>query len=152
MKPAIYRFLFPSKPDDMRISLYLLAIRIFFGLLLMNHGVQKWGNYQDLSSTFPDPLGLGSHLSLILAIFAEVACSIGFILGLFYRLALIPMILTVGIAFFVIHGGDAFAAKELALIYLFVFILMYIIGPGRYSLDRILSREFIPRPEESYKK
>ncbi len=152
MKPVIYKFLFPLKPDDTRISLYLLAVRIFFGLLLMNHGVQKWGNYSDLSATFADPLGMGSLISLILVIFAEVACSIAFMLGLFYRLALIPMILTVGVAFFVIHGGDAFAAKELALIYLFVFILMYIIGPGRYSLDRILSREFTSRPQETYKK
>lgn len=142
MNLTVYKFLFPAKPDDPKISWCLLAVRIFFGLLLMNHGVQKWGNYHELSATFPDPIGLGSSISLILAIFAELICSIGFILGLLYRLALIPMILMMATAFFIIHGSDAFAMKELALVYLFVFILMYITGPGKYSIDRILARQF----------
>ena len=39
---AIYRFLFPSKPDGTTISLLLLALRILFGGLLLTHGIQKW--------------------------------------------------------------------------------------------------------------
>ena len=46
-----------------------------------------------------------------------------------------------GMAFFVIHGNDAFATKELALIYLVVFILMYISGPGKFSVDYLLGKE-----------
>lgn len=45
----IYNFLFPSKPNSTGASLFLLALRIFFGLLLMNHGIQKWSSYQELS-------------------------------------------------------------------------------------------------------
>ena len=137
----IYNFLFPLKPDSMGASAFLLILRISFGLLLMNHGIQKWSNFQELSTSFPDPLGLGSPLSLGLAIFAELVCSMAFIIGFLYRLAMIPMIFTMGIAFFVIHANDAFAMKELALVYLIVFILMYISGPGKYSVDCMIGRQ-----------
>lgn len=136
---SIYRFFFPSKPDGTAISLMLLVLRIFFGGLLLVHGIQKLNNFADLSAVFPDPLGVGSRISLMLAIFGEIACSIGFILGALYRLALIPMIFTMGMAFFIIHGNDAFVAKELAFIYFIVFILMYITGPGKFSIDRLIS-------------
>lgn len=136
---AIYRFLFPSKPDGITISLLLLALRILFGGLLLSHGIQKWNNYTEMSAVFPDPLGVGSNVSLGLAIFGELACSIGFIFGALYRLAMIPMIFTMCMAFFVIHGSDPFAVKELAFVYLVVFILMYITGPGKFSIDRFIS-------------
>ena len=136
---AIYRFLFPSKPDGITISLLLLALRILFGGLLLSHGIQKWNNYAEMSAVFPDPLGVGSNVSLGLAIFGELACSIGFIFGALYRLAMIPMIFTMCMAFFVIHGSDPFAVKVLAFVYLVVFILMYITGPGKFSIDRFIS-------------
>lgn len=142
---AIIRFLFPVKPDGQGFSLLLLAFRILFGTLLLVHGLQKWMHFADLSATFPDPLGVGSSLSLALAIFGEVACSVAFIFGFFYRLALIPMIFTMGVAFFVIHGADPFAAKELAFIYLIVYILMYWAGPGKYALDRRIAKAVAKR-------
>lgn len=136
---VIYCFLFPLKPDGRAISLLLLAFRILFGCLLLSHGVQKWTNYATLSVTFPDPLGVGNNISLILAIFGEMICSIGFILGAFYRLAMIPMIFTMCVALFVVHGSDPFVVKELAFVYLAVFIIMYIAGPGKYSFDRFIA-------------
>ena len=128
----IYNFLFPTRPNTAKVSLFLLAVRIIFGILLMNHGIQKWSNFQELSTAFPDPLGIGSPLSLGLAIFGELVCSMAFIIGFLYRLA---------IAFFVIHANDIFTVKELAFIYLVVFILMYIAGPGKYSIDHIIGNE-----------
>ena len=119
----IYNFLFPTRPNTAKVSLFLLAVRIIFGILLMNHGIQKWSNFQELSTAFPDPLGMA------------------FIIGFLYRLAMIPMIFTMAIAFFVIHANDIFTVKELAFIYLVVFILMYIAGPGKYSIDHIIGNE-----------
>ena len=115
----ILRFLFPTTRYTARASLFLLALRVLFGVLLL--------------------LGLGSRISLTLAIFGELFCSVGFIVGAFYRLALIPMIFTMCVALFVVHGNDPFAVKELAAIYLSVFVLMYISGPGNYALDRLIA-------------
>ena len=125
---VVYKFLFPAKPVGNAFSLFLLALRILFGVLLLSHGIQKWTNFSVMSESFPDPLGVGSTLSLGLAVFGEV-----------YRLAMIPMVFTMGMAFFVIHGNDPFAVKELAFIYLVVFVLMYITGPGKFSIDHVIS-------------
>ena len=61
----IYSFLFPTKSNTTKVSLLLLAVRIIFGILLMNHGIQKWSNFQEMSAVFPDPLGIGSPISRI---------------------------------------------------------------------------------------
>ncbi len=135
----ILKFFFPIQPESTNVSLFLLALRILFGMLLLTHGIQKFTNFENLSESFPDPMGVGSHISLGLAIFGEVACSIGCILGAFYRLALIPMIFTMGMAFFVIHGSDPFSQKELAFVYLIMFVLLFLAGPGKYALDRFIA-------------
>lgn len=134
------RFLFPVKPDGTFISVILLIVRVVFGVMLMNHGIDKWANYQELSAVFPDPLGIGSPLSLGLAIFGELACSMAFIIGFLYRLAMIPMIFTMCVAFFIVHADDPFAVKELAFVYLVVFVLMYIVGSGKFAVDRWISK------------
>ena len=141
----IYDFLFPTKSNTTKVSLLLLAVRIIFGILLMNHGIQKWSSFQELSTVFPDPLGIGSPLSLGLAIFGELVCSMAFIVGFLYRLAMIPMIFTMCVAFFAVHGGDPFAARELALAYLSVYVLMYATGPGLYAADTLIARH-LPKP------
>ena len=148
---TILRFLFSDKPYTAGNSWLLLAVRIIFGGLLMSHGIAKWQNFDALSAAFPDPLGVGGGVSLALAIFGEVVCSAGFIAGLFYRLALIPMIFTMIVAFFVVHANDVFAVKELAFIYLVVFILMYIAGPGKFSIDHIIGNELSRRKSRAYK-
>ena len=134
------RFLFPVKPDGTFISVILLIVRVVFGVMLMNHGIDKWANYQELSAVFPAPPGIGSPLSLGLAIFGELACSMAFIIGFLYRLAMIPMIFTMCVAFFIVHADDPFAVKELAFVYLVVFVLMYIVGPGKFAVDRWISK------------
>jgi putative oxidoreductase len=45
------------------------------------------------------------------------------------------------VAFFVIHANDVFAVKELAFIYLVVFVLMYIAGPGKFSIDHFIGNK-----------
>lgn len=135
----IYRFLFPTKLNDTGVSFLLLAFRILFGILLMSHGLQKLMNFDTLAAVFPDPLGVGSHLSLTLAIFGELICSIGFVLGAFYRLAMIPMIFTMGVIYFIVLAGEPFSKRELPFIYLATFIILYIAGPGRYSFDHFIA-------------
>ena len=61
-------------------------------------------------------------------------CSIFFIIGALYRIMMIPMVIVMLVAFFHIHEGSI-VEGELAFIYLMMFILMYISGPGQYSVD-----------------
>lgn len=146
---VINKILFGAKSVGLVGSLYLLAARIIFGLTFMSHGWQKWDNAEALLQTFPDPLGVGSQASLVLALFAEIICSMALIIGFLYRLALLPMIFTMLMAFFVIHGGDPFAVRELSFLYLILFIFLSILGPGRFSIDSLIKRA-INKKNRSY--
>lgn len=130
-------FLFPKPVASKGYSLLLLALRILFGILFMTHGISKILNYTELCFTFPDPIGIGKEVSLVLAIFGELFCSIAFLFGALYRLFTIPMIIVMVVAFFHIHQGDM-AQGELAFLYLMVFIIMYISGPGKYAIDTLV--------------
>ncbi len=133
-------FLFREPFLPVNYSIVLLAARIVFGAMFLSHGVAKWTTFSEMSENFPDPLGIGATLSFWLVMFAEVVCSIGFILGSLFRICLIPMIFTMCIALLVIHANDPLAVKELALLYLTIFVLMFFSGPGRFSIDEILRR------------
>lgn len=134
------KMLFPIRPSISLVSALLLVARVFIGVMFLGHGMQKWLMYATMSQDFPDPLHVGSAFSLILTIIAEVVCSVFFIFGFLYRLVLLPMIFAMGMAFFVIHDGSL-DGGELSLIYMMMFVFMYLIGPGQYSVDAWLRRK-----------
>jgi len=138
-----FRMFFPGHPSSSLLGGVLLLARLAIGLMFMNHGMQKWLMYGELYDTFPDPLGVGSAWSLILIIMAEVVCSVFFMLGFLYRVVLLPMIFAMGMVFFVIHDGSLSDGGELSLVYMLVFVLMYLIGPGKYSVDAWLRKRWI---------
>ncbi len=130
----LQNFLFPTY-HSISFSILLFLARFGFGAMFLTHGLQKLVNFKALSNSFPSMMGMGSTVSLSLAIFAEVFCTLGFITGFLYRLSMIPMIFTMIMAVFVVHANDPFPTKELAMLYLFVFILMYCLGPGSFAAD-----------------
>ena len=133
------KFFFPSVFPDASVSRLLLTLRLFFGFLFLMHGIDQLANFEVLSYSFPDPLGMGSHLSLVLVILAEVFCALTFIGGFLFRFSLLPMLFAMFIAFFYAHGGSI-ADGELAFIYLGVFLLLLVTSPGRYSADYLIYR------------
>ena len=136
-----YNFLFPQTFRGKGVSFLILCIRLFFGVLFFMHGLDKMTNFDQLSLTFPDIMGFGSYMSLMLSIFAEFCCSLFLIFGLLVRVMLIPMIIAMAVAFFDVH--DAMIPEgELSLIYLIVFIIVYLTGPGRFSLDYLIDARF----------
>ena len=57
------------------------------------------------------------------------------------------MIVSMGVAFFDVH--DAMLPEgELSLIYLVVFVVLYITGPGRYSVDYLLDKKFTSEKDD----
>ena len=124
------------------IDLASLLLRVTFGVtMLYLHGYGKFMKFfADGPLKFGDPIGLGPEISLILTSFAEFFCSGLLIIGLFTRWATIPLIIAMVVAAFVVHGGDPLKKMELALLYLAVYTVILLIGPGKYSLDSILKK------------
>lgn len=119
------------------VALFLL--RLGFGLTMaLSHGRSTLVGFLEDPSRYPDPLGLGPQLSMGLMAFSELACALAVAAGLLTRLALVPLVLGMGTAFFVYHAGDPFGARELALLYLTVWVVLLVAGPGRLSCDHLL--------------
>ena len=123
----------------------LLFLRLFIGGMMLSHGWAKLASFSTLSATFPDPLGVGSTLSLLLILFAEVGCSCMQIFGIMTRLAALLLMFGMLMAFFVVDGADPFAVRELPLLYLGVYVFLLWGGAGSYSLDEWIRRRIIHR-------
>jgi putative oxidoreductase len=121
-------------PMTLNIGLFLLRF-VSSAIMIMNHGWPKLMQYQNLSTVFPDPLGLGNSFSLSLAIFTEVLCAFFVLIGFFTRVSSILLFTTMTVAFMIVHGPDAFEKKELAVIYALIYFVIALTGPGGWSFD-----------------
>jgi putative oxidoreductase len=118
-------------------DLGLLLVRLLAGGMMLTHGIPKIDRlFGEGPVKFADPFGLGPEISLGLAIFAEVACSIFVMIGFKTRWATIPLMITMLVAAFYAHADDPFGDKELPLLFFTVFLSILISGPGRYSVNQ----------------
>ncbi len=134
---SLLRFLqfnfIPRSPD-----FALLILRVWLGLsMLVLHGWGKLMGIRNGGSGFPDPLGVGSTLSLSMAVFAEVVCAALLVLGLATRFAALVLIILLVVAFAMVHGTKLSGPGngELAFVYLAGFLAIFLAGPGRLSID-----------------
>ena len=121
----------------MKREMGMLFLRITFaGNMLIAHGIPKLTGFNSIAASFPDPFNFGSKLSLILAIFAEVFCSVLILIGLKTRIATIPLIITMLTEAFIIHAGDPWSKQEFPLLYFYGFMAILLFGPGKYAIDK----------------
>lgn len=138
MKKALNLITATTTERNAAFGLLILRVGIAFTMVYL-HGYSKLTNFSQLSGGFPDPLGIGSFASLALVVFAEFFCSLALALGLFTRLAAIPLVINMSVAFFMIHAADPLNKKELPLLYLLVYLLFLFVGAGRFSLDSLIA-------------
>ncbi|MDF1867711.1 MAG: DoxX family protein [Saprospiraceae bacterium] len=115
----------------------LLLLRLTFGgIMIINHG---WGKmtklFGDAPIKFGDPIGIGAEASLSLAVFAEVFCAFFLVIGLFTKQVAVPLIITMMVAVFIVHGDDPFKKMEMGILYLVPYISLFLMGAGWYSID-----------------
>lgn len=118
----------------------VLLLRLFSGLFMMHYGWKKFIGFEERAASFPDPFHIGSPVSLSLTIFGELVCPAFIVLGLFTRLALIPSIITMLVATFYAHSGQSIMEREHAISFLIPYLAIFLIGPGRYSIDALRNK------------
>lgn len=107
-------------------------------MMFLGHGWGKFTGFMEGADSFPDPLGVGPVVSLGLAVFAEAGCAVLVFVGYKTRLAVIPLVFTMVVAAFVIHGADPWGDKEMAVLYALCFGMIGLTGPGQFSADRFI--------------
>jgi putative oxidoreductase len=127
-------------PRSLQTDLACLLLRVLFGSLFVYYGWLKVAGYEQMAAAFPDIIGIGARLSLILVIFAELVCGLLVLVGFLTRLSVIPIFITMVVAYFIAHAADPFQVKQVAFIHLSLCAVVFILGSGRFSVDAVLFR------------
>lgn len=134
--------IFQTVVNTNHLDYIILLLRITVAVFMITHAIPKMNKLMTGGEIqFSDPLGMGPTVSLVLAVFAELICSILIGFGFLTRLATLPLITTMAVAAFIVHAGDPFKQKELALMYLVLYIVLFFIGSGKYSIDYFISKK-----------
>jgi putative oxidoreductase len=117
---------------------FLGLLRIVAAFLYMAHGTQKLLG-------FPGGAGHVPYISLYgLAGVIESAGGLFILLGLFTRPAAVIAAGEMAVAYFLVHFKQGFWPLlnhgELAVLYCFLFLYIAVVGPGPWSLDRVLAQ------------
>src|SRR3954449_12673613 len=122
----------------------LSILRIVVGLLFIEHGTQKIFNFP------PRPNARAYELFTLvpgLAGIMELVGGILIVLGLFTRPVAFILAGEMAFAYFMSHAprgffpiGNGGNAGELAILYCFVFLYLWLAGGGAWSLDRLWAR------------
>ena len=122
------------------VSAALLVLRLGVGILMMHYGYDKLVYFTEYQDKFMNFLGMGRTMSLALVVFAEFFCSLFLILGLFTRLAAIPLIIVMSVIIFKVNHGHVFGDDENAPLYLTGYLVLLFVGPGRVSVDSLIGK------------
>jgi putative oxidoreductase len=136
---------FSTAYSDTAFNVGTLAIRVIFGFILCYYyGLDQIKNFSHLQNVFPDPLHIGHRISFILALFAELICSLLLALGFLTRFAALVLVIYFVVAEFLVHKGHVAMMNgvlhEQAWLYLGAFIAILMVGPGRISVDGAMGK------------
>ena len=132
-----------------------LFLRLFVGVMFMQFGIRHLVNFTELCADFPTVLGISSEASLILMIIIELVCSLLILAGFLTRLATIPPIIAMIAAEYyilhdllphsLIHGLTWDQPGYLPIMFIGIYLFILLAGPGKISLDYLISLFIISR-------
>ena len=123
---------------DDRKDIGVLLLRLFVGVRLIYgviDNVTSWEHmikFRDFLQQFNFPIPLAAA---IVSVYAQLLAGVMFILGWKIRFAAILMIINFLIAILMVHWGEKLEPMTPALAILFISILFFFQGAGKYSLD-----------------
>lgn len=135
VRSDLKRKILSSESLDTQIAMFIL--RVLFGGLIMYHGGRKIAAFDEVYPWFPDPIGLGSSASFLIVVLIEILFGLCIAVGFFTRIAVIPVLLTMAVAFFIAYSRFQFMDREVSFAYLLLSAVVFLAGSGKYSVDRL---------------
>lgn len=132
----------PVAPD-----LGLLALRLLvFVPVFLKHGTEKLFTFHTMSQNFLNPIGIGPVPTLVIALIADSLCSLLIVAGLGTRWAALYSFCNLSVAWAIPHHfallvhSSTGAAGEALFAYMSACVVLFISGPGKFSLDAEIDR------------
>lgn len=132
--------LFSTKYSAGAFNIGMLILRGGMAALMIPHGYDKLVHFATYKKDMLNFMGIGSATSLALLIFAEFFCACLVLLGLFTRLACIPLVIAMTVALVKAHKSQVFGEGEHATLFIIGFLTVLVLGPGRISVDAALGK------------
>ena len=126
------------------------VLRAVVGLIFLAHGAQKlFGKGVGVVAGMTEGLGIPLPvLAAVALILVELASGAALILGLFTRLAAVPLAFSMLVATLMVHLPNGFFAREGGIEYTLLLtvacVALAMMGAGEAALDRVLARRGIP--------
>ena len=118
----------------------LLFFRVVISGALMTHGYGKMVRLLEGNIWGRTHLFFNEEISMALVAFAEFICPLFVAIGLGTRLFTIPIIYTFIIIVFDVHLDDPFSKMEKGMLFLASYVLIFLLGPGKFSVDNQISK------------
>jgi putative oxidoreductase len=118
----------------------MLLLRLGAGALIIPHGYDKLIHFSEKKDSFMNFMSMGSTLSYSLVIFAEFFCGMFIVLGLFTRLAVLPLIIAMSVVVFKASHGNIFGKGAEGALFLSCFSAILLCGPGKVSVDGLINK------------
>jgi putative oxidoreductase len=126
----------------LRFHITLLFFRIVVAIqLMLAHGLKKIGIGVANAETVPNPLHLPEILNQVFAEAANLVFPGFVIIGMFTRIAVLPILAVTLTGFFVVHFHDTSSEKDIPLMYSVAYLLLLSFGPGKFSADFYINRK-----------
>ena len=130
---------------ELSVSVGLLVLRgVVAGSMLIKHGLEKVLHFSAMAQHFPDPIHIGPVPSLVCAMIGDFVCNILLIFGVATRWAALFSFVNLFVAWGLVHDFAFFGKPgehgELIVLYLAVMCALTLTGPGRFSVDWVLSK------------
>lgn len=136
-------------------NLARLFMRLFVGIMFMQFGIRQLTHFWSMCDSFPTVFGLSSQTCLILMIVCELVCSLMIMTGFLMRMATIPPIFTMIVSeWYIVHdllphaelyGLDSTDPGYLPIMFIGIYLYLLLAGPGKISLDYLISISIIAR-------
>ena len=117
-----------------------LVLRLVGGGFMLTHGLPKLNKLLAGDFGFADPIGIGASASLVLTVLAEFGGALLILIGLGTRIVSLPLMFIMLVAAFIVHGADSFSKKEFALLYFAIYLALFFLGSGKYSVDQMIAK------------
>lgn len=142
MKKIIQVIINP-RPSNSLYNIVLLGFRVLLSVeMIYAHGLKKLGIGVAEAEQVPNPLHFPEAINNALAVSANILFPILVILGIFTRLAVLPILALTLTGYFVLHFHDAPLVKDTPFMYSLSYLVILFLGAGRYSLDHYIFKKF----------
>ncbi|ESU18970.1 DoxX family protein [Flavobacterium cauense R2A-7] len=129
-------------PSAYVVDIALLVFRISLSVeLMVAHGLKKLGIGVAAAEQVPNPLHLPEAFNSLFANAANLFFPVLVIFGFFTRIAVLPILAVTLTGYFVLHWNDSLLIKDTPYMYSLCYLLLFILGSGRYSLDYFINQK-----------